>query len=65
MTSQHQYYRGQRSRREIPKEMLTEVKARVIHYLSEAKDFSAEIHQLAGKAPQLVLSLDKATGIKY
>lgn len=44
--------------RRVPRELLDDLRSRVIHYVSEAKNFSAEIHQIAGKPPQLVLSLD-------
>ena len=65
MAGLHQGFGDQRSVRQVPKELLPELRSRVIHYVSEAKDFSAEIHQIAGRAPQLVLSLDKSAGTKY
>ena len=64
MTSEHQASGDQRSVRQVPKELLEDLRSRVIYYVSEAKNFSAEIHQVAGKPPQLALSLDGNTG-KY
>lgn len=58
MASEHQATGDQRSVRHVPRELLDDLRSRVIHYVSEAKNFSAEIHQIAGKPPQLVLSLD-------
>ena len=62
MASEHQASADQRSVRHIPRELLDDLRSRVIHYVSEAKNFSAEIHQIAGKPPQLVLSLDGNAG---
>lgn len=58
MASEHQATGDQRSVRRVPRELLDDLRSRVIHYVSEAKNFSAEIHQIAGKPPQLVLFLD-------
>ena len=58
----HQVSSDQRAVTRVPREMLDDLKSRVIHYVSEAKNFSAEIHQIDGKHPQLVLSLDGNTG---
>ena len=62
MASEHQACGDQRSVRRVPRELLDDLRSRVIHYVSEAKNFSAEIHQIVGKPPQLVLSLDRDTG---
>ena len=48
--------------RHVPRELLEDLRSRVLHYVAEAKDFSAEIHQIAGKPPQLVLSLGGKSG---
>ena len=42
---------------QIPLNLLSNVRAKVLHYLSEAAEFSAEVQQIPGQSARLVISL--------
>ena len=48
--------------RQVPSDLLEDLRSRIIQHIAEARNFSAEIHQIPGQPPQLVLSLGTSPG---